>query len=164
MKSTSPQSPSRGRALPTKPASSQWLPLRLSISHATSLLVPCTCDSPSCHRAFLSLEPSHNMSSLHLVNSNSLLRSRLKHHLFRKSLLGPPVQLWTVTNSVVTNSQFSSLRCAYTFICVALCSQLTLLFQVHDGMGVVCLGSQIYPQHLIVSGSEQMHNKCLMNE
>ena len=102
------------------------------------------------------------MSSLHLVNSNSLLRSRLKYHLFRKSLLGPPVQLWTVTNSVVTNSQFSSLRCAYTFICVALCSQLTLLFQVHDGMGVVCLGSQIYPQHLIVSGSEQMHNKCLI--
>ena len=58
MKSTSPQSPSRGRALPTKPASSQRLPLHLSISHATSLLVPCTCDSPSCHRAILSLDAS----------------------------------------------------------------------------------------------------------
>lgn len=50
------------------------------------------------------LLPGTHNTSLHLVNSNSFLRSQLKHDLSRMSLRGPPVQLWSPSYKL---SQFS---------------------------------------------------------
>lgn len=116
-----PQSPSRGRALPTKPASSQCLPLRLSISQASSLLALCTCDSPSCHGALLSLDASTwNLPTTchHFTQWIPVHSPGLDSNISCSGSLcwGPQsssglsqIQLLQTYNSVLCNLQFSSL-------------------------------------------------------
>lgn len=166
MRSTSPPEPQQGqgsahqaRLISTPAPPSLHLP-------ASSLLVLCTCDSPSCHRALLSLDASSwnlPITCHHFTQWIPIHSPGLDSNITCSGNLcwGPPVQLWTVTNSVVTNLQFTSLL--IHLLVWPFFHSLHCFFR-YMMEWVLSVWAHKYIPSTPVSGSVQMHNKCLMNE
>lgn len=88
------------------------------------------------------LPETHNIS-LYLVNSNSFLRSQLKHLPFRRCLLGPLFPLWSPSHKLSQFSCMSSSQCGIMHVLVWLFVHCLHCFSRDLKWDCVCLGSQI---------------------